>query len=123
MGYAKEFVEGAEGVVGDDHAAFLQAGVASADIIQLSSYPHWHTPEDTLDKISPLSLKAVGDAVIASLPRIEKKLEGKTGRLRDRETGRPEDAVCETNEASDINAEVLSTCLSIPSSPRPRSRR
>ena len=76
IGYAKQFVERAEGVGGDDHAPFLQAGVPSADIIQLSSYPHWHTPEDTLDKISPFSLKAVGDAVIASLPRIEMKLKG-----------------------------------------------
>ena len=76
IGYAKQFVERAEGVGGDDHAPFLQAGVPSADIIQLNSYPHWHTPEDTLDKISPLSLKAVGDAVIASLPRIEMRLRG-----------------------------------------------
>ena len=76
IGYAKQFVERAEGVGGDDHAPFLQAGVPSADIIQLNSYPHWHTPEDTLDKISPLSLKAVGDAVIASLPRIEMRLKG-----------------------------------------------
>src|SRR5205085_6436471 len=44
IGYAKQFVERAEGVGGDDHAPFLQAGVPSADIIQLSSYPHWPTP-------------------------------------------------------------------------------
>jgi len=74
LGYSKQFVERAEGVGGDDHAPFLQAGIPSADIIQLSTYPYWHTREDTLDKVSPASLKAVGDAVIASLPRIEDRL-------------------------------------------------
>ena len=84
IGYSKQFVDRAEGVGGDDHAPFLQAGVPSADIIQLSTYPYWHTRDDTLDKVSPASLKAVGDAVIASLPRIEEKLKqgGDTGARR-----------------------------------------
>jgi Zn-dependent M28 family amino/carboxypeptidase len=77
VGYAKQFVEREEGVGGDDHEPFLLAGVPSVDLIQLSTYPHWHTPEDTLDKIAPFSLKAVGDVVLASLPRLEEKL--KTG--------------------------------------------
>jgi glutaminyl-peptide cyclotransferase len=76
LGYAKQFVERPEAVGGDDHAPFLRAGVPSIDLIQLSTYPHWHTPEDTLDKISPDSLKAVGDVVLASLPRIEEKILG-----------------------------------------------
>ncbi|MFL6334744.1 MAG: M28 family peptidase [Pyrinomonadaceae bacterium] len=76
LGYARQFVERPEGVGGDDHAPFLRAGVPSIDLIQLSTYPHWHTPEDTLDKISPQSLKAVGDVVLASLPRVEEKLLG-----------------------------------------------
>ena len=76
LGYSKQFVERAEAVGGDDHVPFLRAGVPSVDLIQLSTYPHWHTPEDTLDKISPHSLKAVGDVVLASLPRIEEKILG-----------------------------------------------
>ncbi|MBV8855627.1 MAG: M28 family peptidase [Acidobacteria bacterium] len=76
LGYSKQFVERVEGVGGDDHVPFLQAGVPSVDLIQLSTYPHWHTPEDTLDKISPRSLKAVGDVVLASLPRVEEKILG-----------------------------------------------
>jgi glutaminyl-peptide cyclotransferase len=74
-GYAKQFVERAEGVGGDDHEPFLRAGVPSVDLIQLSTYPHWHTPEDTLDKIAPASLKAVGEVVLAGLPRIEERLK------------------------------------------------
>lgn len=82
LGYAKQFVERPEGVGGDDHVPFLRAGVPSVDLIQLSNYPHWHTPGDTLDKISPHSLKAVGDVVLASLPRIEEKFKGEKGRAR-----------------------------------------
>jgi glutaminyl-peptide cyclotransferase len=74
-GYAKQFVERVEGVGGDDHEPFLRAGVPSVDLIQLSTYPHWHTPEDTLDKIAPASLKAVGDVVLAGLPRVEERLK------------------------------------------------
>ncbi len=76
LGYAKQFVERAESVGGDDHVPFLSAGAPAVDLIQLGTYPHWHTPEDTLDKIAPHSLKAVGDVVLASLPRVEEKLLG-----------------------------------------------
>jgi glutaminyl-peptide cyclotransferase len=73
-GYGAKFVDETEGVGGDDHEPFLKEGVQSLDIIQLSSYQYWHTAEDTLDKISPQSLKTVGDVVLASLPRIEQHL-------------------------------------------------
>lgn len=74
LGHGAQFVERAEGIGGDDHAPFLRAGIAAIDIIQLGSYPHWHTPEDTLDKISAQSLQTVGDVMLASLPRIEQHL-------------------------------------------------
>lgn len=74
LGYGRQFADRAEGVGGDDHEPFLKAGVPSLDIIQLNSYPYWHTPEDTLDKISARSLQAVGDVLLASLPRIEAHL-------------------------------------------------
>lgn len=74
IGYGKEFVDAAEGVGDDDHSPFLKASIDSLDIIQLNTYPYWHTKDDTLDKISAKSLKVVGDAVIASLPKIEERL-------------------------------------------------
>ena len=86
LGYAKQFVERAESVGGDDHVPFLSAGVPAADLIQLGTYPHWHTPGDTLDKIAPHSLKAVGDVVLASLPRIEER------QLSQKAEGKPEGA-------------------------------
>ncbi|HEX3560138.1 MAG TPA: M28 family peptidase [Pyrinomonadaceae bacterium] len=80
LGYDKQFADRAEGVGGDDHEPFLKAGVPALDIIQLTSYPFWHTPGDTLDKISARSLQAVGDVLLASLPRIELKLKEGAGR-------------------------------------------
>src|SRR6185436_13179033 len=73
-GYGSQFTDGYEGVSDDDHAPFLRAGVDAVDLIQLGSYPYWHTRDDTLDKISPKSLKAVGDSVIVSLPKIEERI-------------------------------------------------
>lgn len=76
-GYGSYFVNVLEGVDDDDHKPFLRAGVDALDIIQLATYPYWHTKEDTLDKISAKSLKAVGDTAILSLPKIEERLAGR----------------------------------------------
>lgn len=75
LGHKKIFVDREEGVGGDDHEPFLNAGVPAVDLIQLSSYSHWHTAEDTLDKISAQSMKIVGDTVLASLPKIVDRIE------------------------------------------------
>ena len=77
LGY-KEFVDAPEGVGDDDHSPFLKAGIDSLDIIQLNSYPYWHTKDDTLDKVSAKSLKIVGDAIIASLPKIEERIQNRS---------------------------------------------
>lgn len=77
IGYRSQFTDAYEGVSDDDHAPFLRAGVDAIDIIQLATYPYWHTKEDTLDKVSAKSLKAIGDTVIASLPKIEERVASK----------------------------------------------
>jgi glutaminyl-peptide cyclotransferase len=77
IGYGKYFVDRPEGVGGDDHEPFLRAGVDALDIIQLSGYPYWHRVDDTADKVSPQSMKVVGDTVLASLPRIDQYLQSK----------------------------------------------
>lgn len=69
-GYGKYFVERPEGVGGDDHAPFLSAGIASLDLIQLTTYPYWHKADDTIDKVSADSMKVVGEVVLSSLPKI-----------------------------------------------------
>jgi glutaminyl-peptide cyclotransferase len=46
----------------DDHVPFLEAGIRAVDIIDFD-YPHWHTTEDTIDKVSAESLEAVGETL------------------------------------------------------------
>ena len=78
IGYGQQFVDEREGVGDDDHAPFLRAGIPALDIIQLSTYEPWHTKDDTLDKVSAKSLKAVGDTIIVSLPKIEERLANRS---------------------------------------------
>lgn len=70
LGYGKIFVDREEGVGGDDHEPFLRAGLEAVDVIQLTSYPHWHRADDTIDKVSAQSMKIVGDTILASLPKV-----------------------------------------------------
>jgi hypothetical protein len=53
----------------DDHTAFLEHGYPAVDIIDFN-YPHWHTAEDTLDKISAASLGQVGRGLQAWLEEV-----------------------------------------------------
>ena len=72
LGYAKHFPSTSHAIE-DDHGPFLEAGIPAVDLIDFEYGPHndyWHTPSDTLDKVSAESLKVVGDVVIASVPRI-----------------------------------------------------
>jgi Zn-dependent M28 family amino/carboxypeptidase len=62
----------------DDHLPFLAGKVASLVLIgfghdeQGEYFPsYWHTPEDTLDKVSPLSLEQVGRVVEEALIRLQ----------------------------------------------------
>ena len=71
LGYADIFVS-SETSVEDDHVPFLSRKVAAVDIIDLE-IPYWHTPQDTLDKLSPRSLAVVGHVLIAVVPQLEQK--------------------------------------------------
>jgi len=48
----------------DDHIWFNRAGIPMIDVIDFD-YPFWHTLQDTVDKCSKDSLKAVGDVLYA----------------------------------------------------------
>ena len=74
MDHGNVFVERDEGVGGDDHEPFINAGIAAVDLIQLTTYPYWHKAEDNIDKISAQSMKVVGDVVLASLPQIAARI-------------------------------------------------
>jgi glutaminyl-peptide cyclotransferase len=62
---------GVTGPILDDHIPFLNAGVPAVDLIDFEFGPGnswWHTTEDTLDKVCPASLAAVGQPVLDILP-------------------------------------------------------
>lgn len=46
----------------DDHLPLLDKGIPTIDVIDFD-YPPWHTLQDTVDKCSSQSLKAVGDVL------------------------------------------------------------
>jgi hypothetical protein len=76
LGYGHHFLPD-ESPVDDDHVPFRQRGVPVVDLIDFNYGPsndYWHQAEDTLDKLSPKSLKIIGDVVIRSLPAIEAAL-------------------------------------------------
>jgi glutaminyl-peptide cyclotransferase len=69
LGHKSHFL-GPEGGIEDDHIPFAQAGVPVVDIIDLDyGYGNvfHHSKEDTLDKVSPKSLKIVGDVILETL--------------------------------------------------------
>jgi len=60
----------------DDHQPFLSAGMPAVDIIdfEYGSAPgkndYWHTPEDTMDKLSAQSLEIIGRTVLRFLDNL-----------------------------------------------------
>jgi Zn-dependent M28 family amino/carboxypeptidase len=62
LGYESKFINEDKFSMIDDHSPFLEAGIPAVDIIDFD-YPYWHTAQDTPDKVSPESLKAVGETL------------------------------------------------------------
>lgn len=58
--------------VTDDHTPLNEIGVPTIDVIDFD-YPPWHTAGDTLDKISPDSLRIVGSVMLYYLANYELK--------------------------------------------------
>ena len=73
LGYGEIFVDQTM-PIDDDHLSFLSRGVPSADIIDLvNSAGYWHTPQDTMDKISAKNLGIVGHVILESVKELQKK--------------------------------------------------
>jgi glutaminyl-peptide cyclotransferase len=66
LGYENIFIPEYRHSMLDDHTPFIEAGISAMDLIDFD-YPYWHTTSDTLDKVSPESLKAIGDTLTAWL--------------------------------------------------------
>jgi len=73
LGYSNVFLNEPYDVGGDDHFSFTRRKVPSVDIIDLMDAPYWHTPQDTMDKISPKTLAIVGHTILESVHELQKK--------------------------------------------------
>jgi glutaminyl-peptide cyclotransferase len=76
LGYGNVFVKEPTDFGGDDHYSFTARHVPSVDIMDLDTQndvPYWHTPQDTIDKISPRTLAIVGHTILESVKELQKK--------------------------------------------------
>lgn len=75
LGYKDVFLPG-EANLSDDHGPFLARGVPAVDLIDYNDYNnagYWHTPQDTMDKISARSLAIVGHVILESVNELQKR--------------------------------------------------
>jgi Zn-dependent M28 family amino/carboxypeptidase len=70
LGYGKYFLDSG-GPVDDDHMPFVKMGVNAVDLIDFDK-TYWHTPNDTIDKLSAHSFDVVGMVLMAALGELEK---------------------------------------------------
>src|SRR5690606_7239280 len=87
-GYSAHFGKTAIAVE-DDHLPFREVGIPAIELIdfsyggsQLDHSKNWHTAADTLDKVCPGSLRAVGDVIYHALLVIDGQLDT-TGTVTD----------------------------------------
>jgi hypothetical protein len=75
LGYGSVFVKEPTSFGGDDHYSFTARHVPSVDIMDLDTndVPYWHTPEDTIDKISARTLAIVGHTILESVKELQQK--------------------------------------------------
>ncbi|HTD23416.1 MAG TPA: M28 family peptidase [Terriglobales bacterium] len=62
--------------IDDDHIPFAKNGVPVADLIDFSygyNNVFWHTPQDTLDKLSPRSLEITGNVLLETKRLLDEK--------------------------------------------------
>jgi len=70
LGYAGTFVATPKHTLIDDHLELQKVGIRAIDVVDFD-YPSWHTPDDTIDKVSAASLQIVGDVAVALVRREE----------------------------------------------------
>jgi glutaminyl-peptide cyclotransferase len=74
LGYQSHFF-GRNNQVSDDHIPFMKRGVACADLIDFDygyNNVFWHTPQDTVDKLSADSLKIVGSVILETISIVDR---------------------------------------------------
>jgi len=75
LGHSRQFLD-RDASYEDDHLPFVRAGVPAVDLLDLNYGPanrYWHTPEDTLDKVSAGSLQTVGEVVLEAISQLDRQ--------------------------------------------------
>jgi glutaminyl-peptide cyclotransferase len=75
LGYQSHFFARTGGY-DDDHTPFAKRGVPVADLIDFDygyNNVFWHTPQDTVDKLSPRSLEIAGDVIYETVQLIDER--------------------------------------------------
>ena len=73
LGYSGLFLNNATAAQ-DDHDSFLKRGVPSVDVIgDFVNNGYWHTPQDSLDKISAKTLAITGHVFLDSVKQLQAK--------------------------------------------------
>jgi glutaminyl-peptide cyclotransferase len=75
QGYQSHFYA-RQGPIEDDHIPFFNRGIPTADVIDLDygyNNVFHHTPQDTMDKVSPKSLEIVGDTTLEAIRMIDQR--------------------------------------------------
>ncbi|MBV9625528.1 MAG: M28 family peptidase [Acidobacteria bacterium] len=75
LGYQSHFFA-REMYVGDDHQPFLKLSVPAVDLIDFNygyNNVFWHTPQDTIDKLSPKSLAIVGTVTLETVHLLDER--------------------------------------------------
>lgn len=66
-------------VIVDDHVPFMRLGMPAINLIDFDYGPgtggneYWHTPQDTLDKLSAESLRTVGEVVLRMVDALSRR--------------------------------------------------
>lgn len=83
LGYSGHFLSRSSAIE-DDHVSFRLAGVPAINLIDFeyggSRLDHsnlWHTPNDTIEHVSPDSLQVIGDVIYHALPELDAYLNGR----------------------------------------------
>ena len=79
LGYQSHFF-GTSTAMTDDHLPFSEKGVPVVDLIDFDYGPnnsYWHTPQDTMDKLSAQSFTVVGDVVLETIRTLSNPPTGK----------------------------------------------
>jgi glutaminyl-peptide cyclotransferase len=75
LGYQSHFYA-MQGAIEDDHIPFYNRGVPTADVIDLDygyNNVFHHTPQDTMDKLSPKSMEIVGNTVLETVRLLDQR--------------------------------------------------